>query len=78
MKIAILLMFLFAAPVDPTFKQAPKGWTPVCPAGTDVVRHEPKPDCLWGSAVMSQKPTQGDFECVAAKIAVTLPACPKS
>lgn len=78
MKAAILLVFLFAAPIDPAFKQAPTGWVPVCPVGTDVVRRTPKPACFWGSTVMSLKPTSGDFECVAVKVAVKLPLCPKS
>lgn len=65
-------------PVEPRFKASPNGWLPSCPAGMDLIRHDPKPDCYWGvTREMSQKPTQGDMECVYAAQATALPACPK-
>lgn len=53
-----------AEATDPHFQRSAKGWLPTCPAGMDLVRHNPKPDCLWGPAPMNSKPTQGEFECV--------------
>jgi hypothetical protein len=61
----------------PHFKQHPQGWMPSCPAGMTLIRHDPPPDCLWGTRPMSSKPTQGDMECVYTAQATKLPACPK-
>lgn len=61
----------------PHFKQHQQGWVPSCPAGMTLIRHDPPPDCLWGTKPLSQKPTQGDMECVAPAQASKLPACPK-
>jgi hypothetical protein len=61
----------------PHFKQHPQGWVPSCPSGMTLIRHDPPPDCVWGTKPLSQKPTQGDMECVAPAQASKLPACPK-
>lgn len=61
----------------PHFKQHPQGWMPSCPAGMTLIRHDPPPDCLWGTRPMRSKPTQGDMECITAAEAKQLPACPK-
>lgn len=76
MKTALILAFLLATPIEPRFQRSPKGWLPSCPAGTDLIRHRPAPDCFWGKAPMSTKPTQGDFECVGVGMIENLPACP--
>lgn len=72
----IALLLLLATPVEPHFQRSPRGWIPYCPSGMDLIRHQPQPDCFWGAAPMSQKPTAGDFECVAIAEATSLPACP--
>lgn len=73
----LAILLLLATPIDPTFERSPKGWLPHCPAGTDLVRHRPAPDCVWGTAPMSQKPTQGDMECMPlGMIPSDMPACP--
>ncbi len=72
----LAILLLFAASTDPTFQRSPKGWLPSCPAGMDLVRHRPAPDCFWGTAPMNRKPTQGDFECVSIGSMPKLPACP--
>jgi hypothetical protein len=59
----------------PHFKQHPQGWVPSCPSGQTLIRHDPPPDCVWGTRPMNQKPTQGDMECVAPAQASKLPAC---
>lgn len=76
MKAVLILALLLATPVEPHFKRSPRGWIPSCPAGTDLIRHDPKPDCFWGAAPLHRKPTAGDMECVSIKRASKLPMCP--
>jgi hypothetical protein len=76
MKLLIALLLLSATPIYPTIEHDPHGWMPVCPAGTEVVRHYPAPDCFWGKRPVTLKPTQGDFECLPLAQAQKFPACP--
>lgn len=62
--------------VGPHFQRSPKGWLPTCPAGLELIRHDPAPDCFWGTTPMHVKPTEGDFECVPVAQASKLKACP--
>lgn len=60
----------------PHFTRHAQGWMPSCPAGMTLIRHDPPPDCFWGTRPMRSKPTQGDMECVYPAQASKLPACP--
>ena len=73
---ALAILLATATPIDPHFRQSPTGWLPSCPAGTTLVRHDPPPDCIWGTRSLKQKPTMGDMECIDTAEVKKLPACP--
>lgn len=60
-------------PDDPTFTQTKQGWKPYCPAGTDMVRMDIQPNCYWGTAEMTHKPSLDQFKCVKHKWYKTKP-----
>lgn len=62
---------------DPTFRDFPKGWLPICPDKMELIRYVPTPICVWGKTVMESKPTQGEFKCRSIGAQPAYPACAK-